>query len=86
MYKFSLLPLYIFVFLDCCKGALYFSQTDKCYKVYNLVTLNWFDARWNCREMGRNGDLASISERLIGPVSGSFPSEVFEMNTYLSLE
>ena len=32
------------------------------------------------------GDEGTTLTRLIGPVSGSFPSEVFEMNTYLSLE
>ena len=32
------------------------------------------------------GDEGTTLSRLIGPVLGSFPSEVFEMNTYLSLE
>ena len=34
----------------------------------------------------RKGDKGTTLSRLIGPVLGSLPSEVFEMNTYLSLE
>ena len=53
----------LFVLVDCgIDGSVYFKHTNKCYKLYNEVTLAWYDARWNCREMGRNGDLASISD------------------------
>ena len=49
--------------LDCGDdGSVYFEHTGKCYKFYNQLKLSWSDARWNCEELGRNGDLVSITD------------------------
>ena len=50
------------LFVDCGDGSVYFAHTSKCYKFYNQLKLSWLDARWNCKELGRNGDLASITD------------------------
>ena len=54
-------------------------------KIYLPLRVNW---TWPSAGQNREvkGDEGTTLSRLIGPVSGSFPSEVFEMNTYLSLE
>ena len=50
---------------------------------FELIIKNQFGEENKCCPKGNEGTTLT---RLIGPVSGSFPSEVFEMNTYLSLE
>ena len=65
------------LFVDCGDGSVYFEHTGKCYKFYNQLKLSWLDARWNCEELGRNGDLASITD----DVTAKFMRENFNFTS-----